>query len=586
MKLVFLHGVGDGGRDRAWLTALNARLVADGSEPVREADVIAPFYAHLLSSGTSRATMPKTTAHELGSDARPQFQTRQANAIRTIGRDPDAQILGFGGVADAGSPSWVAGAARVTPGGSRHVVDQVNRYLNTEGIRAAIVGKVLAALPTSGEVVLVGHSLGSVVAIDVISRIPIDLRVKRIITIGSPASSKVFGQSSDQLIANFPYSAVGDWLNFFSPRDPITRGCGLSTVFSDVRDIRVKIGMTAHSADRYMDNSTVARAVARGFHEVRAGSRRTTRVTTALTDDTASKLLEMHYCDALEKVINPSTKARFAEAVRIRRDDLVDQIWKANDEGIPLPREFHILAEGKFPALPDYWTTTQLVAELTILALSNPIAPFEIEVDGQFRKSAFEDVLDQAGRDPKIADKVHSAVDEVAGVLKKNGIPWGQIAVVGAGLAIIALAPLSLAAVAPAGVAGGAAITSSLAALGPGGMVGGIATVSGIAGTGAAVTTAAAVRRRSSSKQDVAMFVTRATVAYVQFRLGLDYDDDLPGDLAEARSDIAAEKNQLTGISDNKSAMVVALQSQEQILKRLADFLESKGVYSPALQLS
>lgn len=82
------------------------------------------------------------------------------------------------------------------------------------------------------------------------------------------------------------------------------------------------------------------------------------------------------------------------------------------------------------------------------------------------------------------------------------------------------------------------------------------------------------------------MFVTRATVAYVQFRLGLDYDDDLPGDLAEARSDIAAEKNQLTGISDNKSAMVVALQSQEQILKRLADFLESKGVYSPALQLS
>ncbi|RPA59069.1 alpha/beta hydrolase [Gordonia oryzae] len=580
MKLVFLHGVGDGGRDRAWLRALNRRLAQEGLDPIPEDDVIAPYYADMLATSGIRADLPKVTTTKESSDAkaRAHFQTRQMTALRSVGRDPNAQVLGWGGVLDAGNPAWVQGAARFAPGEAKHVVGQVNRYVNSKGLRGAIVRKVLGKLPPDGEVVLVGHSLGSVVAIDVISRLPSNIRVKRFITIGSPVSSKIFGQSSGQLIANFPYADVDDWLNMFSPRDPITRGRGLSTAFSDVRDIRVNIGKTAHSADRYFDNSAVARAVSLAFHRARSGDRRTTRVTTALTDETASKLLEMHYCYALEAGLTKGTKARFAEAVRIRREDLVEQIWEANEEGMPLPREFHTLAEGELPHLPDYWSNTQLVEELTVLALSNPISPFEIDVDEGVRAEAVRSVLTALGRDPKIADRIKDAVKEVAGFLRKSGVRWGQVAAVGAGLAIVAIAPLSLAAVAPAGLAGGAALTSSLAAFGPGGMIGGIATVSGITSTGAAVTTAAAVMRRKSPGADVATFVLRVTAAYAQATLGLEYDQELFSALAEARSDISAEINQLSGISDKKAPALAALVEQEEILERLSELLEMKDL--------
>lgn len=575
MKLVYLHGVGDGGVDKAWLAALNRQLIDEGIAEIAEGDVIAPNYSDLLALGGDDASLPRTTPVEGDSkSARAEFQARQLRGLRSIGRDPSAQAMGFGGVVDASNPAWVGGAAKMVPDAAKRVVAQVNHYVNSPGLRAAVVRRVIASLPGSGEVVLVGHSLGSAVAIDVITRLPGELSVQRFVTIGSPASSKIFSTTSRQLIANFPYARVGDWINFFSPRDPVTRGSGLSTVFSDVRDVRVNIGKTAHSSDRYFGNPAVARAVGKAFHTSIRAPRRTTRVTTALTDETASKILEIHYNYALESSLQKSTMAKFAEAVRIRREDLVAQIWEANAEGLPLPREFHRLAEGELPVLPDYWTTSQLVEELTILALSNTVSPFEIEVKQAVRIEAVRSVLGALGRQPAIADEISTAIKQVHGCLGSNGSRWGKVAAVGAGVALIALGPISLAAVAPAGLAGGAALTSGLAALGPGGMVGGIATVSGLTSTGAAVTTAASVRKHSAVNSDAATFIVRTIAAWAQCSLNLDYDEDLWAELTAMHGELSAEVNLLAPISDSDSPSLKALHDQINVITKLVDFLE------------
>ncbi len=187
-------------------------------------------------------------------------------------------------------------------------------------------------------------------------------------------------------------------------------------------------------------------------------------------------------------------------------------------------------------------------------------------------------VLDDLGRDAKIGDHIDQSISKVMSCLKKDGFRWGQVAAVGAGLAIVALGPISLAAVAPAGLAWGAALTSSLALLGPGGMVGGIATVSGIASTGAAVTTAAAIRKRTPGSIDVGSYVARVVAAYAQSRLALDYDEDLSEELAEVQTDLTAEINQLSGISDKKAPSIEAAEGRAEVFRRLAEFLKENGL--------
>jgi hypothetical protein len=61
MKLVYLHGVGDGDLDRGWLAALNEGLDAQKLPAISDDDVIAPHYADILSSADASPPVSKPT---------------------------------------------------------------------------------------------------------------------------------------------------------------------------------------------------------------------------------------------------------------------------------------------------------------------------------------------------------------------------------------------------------------------------------------------------------------------------------------------------------------------------------------------
>ncbi|MCC8929008.1 lipase family protein [Rhodococcus sp. I2R] len=594
MKLIYLHGVGSGDTSQAWLEALNTSLAAQDLPLIDRADVIAPHYSDILSSPDAEASIPKSTVNTEKSDRsaeRAQFINRQIEAARVVGVDPSAQSLGFplpdlapsdamlGAVAKAMPDKWFAGE-----------VKQIQAYVHRKGLRGAVLTRVLESIPEHGEIVIVGHSLGSVVTVDLLSRLPIDLSVRRVVTIGSPAHTGLFAVSRGELIGNFPYARTNSWLNFFSGRDPVTRARGLASVFADVQDIRVSVGAIGHGSAAYLGSPSVARAVGSAFHQSALTPRRTTRVRTALTDDTAALILELHYRYAVSDAITDSkTKARFIEAIRIKRLDLVAQIWEADKAGLPLPRELHLLAEGTTPKVPDHWSTAEIIEQLTILAFSNLTTPFEIDVSDP-RFNALPDFAEQIGltRDfgTTLAGSLRKFNNKLA-KLAKPGTNWQRWAIAGAGVAVIAIGPIGLIALAPAGAAGAAAMTGGLAALGPGGMAGGLATIGGIAGTGAAITTAATVSgRRGDHRLSSEELLLAVAVAYAQKKLGHDFDDTLWMTASTAVAELSAQINTVEALSDPKAPSVAAMVAERDMIQNLVQLMESSHLTPETVRAS
>ena len=77
--------------------------------------------------------------------------------------------------------------------------DETRRYLDDEATRANTLHRVLAALPESGPIVLLGHSLGTVIAADLLTRLPARIEVVGVITMGSPAGHLGTHRGSDRL---------------------------------------------------------------------------------------------------------------------------------------------------------------------------------------------------------------------------------------------------------------------------------------------------------------------------------------------------------------------------------------------------
>jgi hypothetical protein len=462
-------------------------------------------------------------------------------------------------------------------------VGQIKAYAHQKGIRGAVLQRVLSELPTEGEVVIVGHSLGSVVTVDLISRLPVDLQVRRVVTIGSPANTALLAASRRELIGNFPYKSTNSWLNFFGPRDPVTRARGLARVFSDVQDFRVDIGKAGHRSKAYLHNTAVARAVGTAFHKSPMIPRKTTRVRTSLNDDMAAVILELHFRYAVRDAItDKKVKPRYTEAIRIKRADLVEQVWDADSQGVPLPREFHTLAEGETPEIPNYWSVGGLIGQLTILALSDLIAPFEIDIEDAALR-AIPVIAEKAGQPTSFGHELRKIVRDFNDTITKKtkpGANWGRIAFAAAGVAVIAIAPYSLIALAPAGAAGAAAMTGGLAALGPGGMMGGIAAIGGIAGTGAAITTAAAVGGRSDSggRLNAGQLLLATAVTHAQRSMGHQFDDDVWRRATAVAADLSAQVNTLEAISDPKSRSLAALIGERDLALDLVDFLEENDL--------
>jgi len=150
---------------------------------------------------------------------------------------------------------------------------QVRRYFTDPDVRGAVQERFLAALTERTEVV-VAHSLGSVVAYEVLCAHPESADVV-LVTLGSPLA--VHGLVLDRLVpaprdgrARWP-APVKHWTNIADRGDVVALTKELAPVFGDrVIDLLVHNGAKAHDVRPYLTARETGRAIASALRGTRS----------------------------------------------------------------------------------------------------------------------------------------------------------------------------------------------------------------------------------------------------------------------------------------------------------------------------
>lgn len=229
-SIVYLHGVGG--------------LREDWARPLREAisglttTIVAPSYVDLLQGGrdvyAQERRVEATTAHDIARHAYVERQRRLTRLVEAVGES-----------APRTWPALLPHPARIARSiPLRQVLrtpvlglDQMGRYLDDPARRAATLERVRAAIVAAPRPrVLIGHSLGSLIAWDLLA--DPDIVVDLLITMGSPLGLPLADDGDvHRRDTAFPYDRVGWWLNVLHLLDPVTVGQGLHDAFPQSVDV-------------------------------------------------------------------------------------------------------------------------------------------------------------------------------------------------------------------------------------------------------------------------------------------------------------------------------------------------------------
>ncbi|MFD8230633.1 trypsin-like serine peptidase [Streptomyces sp. NPDC059696] len=282
--LVFLHGrdqqdhCPDGLR-RTWTAGLNRGLTLASLPPLDPEDVWFPFYGtrlHDLVSGRESAAesigldrLSAAAAAEVFAAESPTGSYErllyEAAARAGMPQNGPAATEGFGAglVGALHRPlSWLAARSDLDEWTIATFLRDVDLYLGDGAVRQAVLDGVMETMPTSGELVLVTHSLGTVVGMDLLNRLPEGLDPVLLVTAGSPLG---LDGVNERLLTRGPHQPprVRDWVNVWCPTDAVAIGCPLADErWGKVTQLAVSNGRDrAHKIDEYLGHPGPAREI-------------------------------------------------------------------------------------------------------------------------------------------------------------------------------------------------------------------------------------------------------------------------------------------------------------------------------------
>jgi pimeloyl-ACP methyl ester carboxylesterase len=586
--LLFLHGVGTGDQDNVWLTQLTASLSSLGYPELDPKRVIAPKYAHALKGSDSRDQPPALTIKSPPRDSvkqnRRDFERRIGAIEFRLGRH------------DGGVERMVGDVAINASVGLRPFV-QARNYMQNPQIRAQVLNRILKTLPDSGELVIVGHSLGSVVAADLVRRLPIGLHVAGMVTIGSPLANGNFNVDKLRDTLKEPPTNLAWWVNFWNELDPVASHRGVSSAFPWMIDFRVRTTPShrVHDAVEYLGDASVAAAI--GFALFGSRSKELAGIDHGvdIPIDAAERLilLALRYAYLVSMRLEGDTQDRFAGALRQVQATAVDGIRRRNDrENRAMPsavaRLGFDLSDPKAvvpsPLPSSHLAKDEAVVLLMVIATENVIRPFEISVPKDTRQSAMEELAAEMGLGSRFGTDVFTAVKRAQDTLTGGGVNWVKWGAMGAGAAAIVAATGGLALAAGAGLAGAAVITSALAAFGPGGMIGGLLTAGTLVTAGGGGIAFGLASPGTSAGTLEAVVARQLAAAILRQRQDLDQDPVVWKNLVETEIEVRRAHERLDEFSDVSAAslkeLVRKIDALERALKYLRDNRLEPGVLS------
>ncbi|MEU6946539.1 hypothetical protein ABZ957_15105 [Streptomyces sp. NPDC046316] len=288
--LLFVHGRRQHGQipdklQRKWSAGLAAGLVLDGRPPADQVPVAFPFYGNLLKQLEDELAVSDT-----------DIDLESLRRDRTDGADPFHPELGtkvgrverelLQDLASARSDEGATLVQRETQGeglqdllswrGARRVLrwfadstsvdtEIIELFLRDVAVylthgRVPVLKEVRKSVPETGPVVLVSHSLGSVVARDLLADDDLRARTTLWVTAGSPLGL-------DAVVRNLPADERKHpgipWLTTFDVNDVVATGHPLTPRWGQpLTEIEVDNKEEPHAIERYLAHPQVAGGIA------------------------------------------------------------------------------------------------------------------------------------------------------------------------------------------------------------------------------------------------------------------------------------------------------------------------------------
>ena len=584
--LLYLHGINTPDHAKAWTDTLNEALPQAGYPDLTGVRVLAPHYGSLLrgENDDEEAELPARTVPKLAKaearQARREFKYRTAALEQLAGRHTAGKAALWATLAD--------NVALATP-----YFQEARTYLNDTGVRARVLSEIIGTLPESGRVVIVAHSLGSVIAADLLLRLPPALRVAGLVTFGSPLASSRFDVSDLRKSLRQPPANLGWWVNFWSSSDPVTSMRGVSSVFPWLLDLRVETlsrPAAAHSSAAYLASPAVAVSIGFGLF----GSQSTQVVKASSAVEATPEfhqvvaLLGLRYAHLIGNKLDDDSGRRYFGALRQVQATTIDLLKEqAAKQGTGLPGMVARLdvdlsdtsrpVPAPLPVPPIEADDAALL--LVQLAGYNLLDPFEIDVDDDVRREAMEELTQELNLGPRFGAGVFDSLDRAGRALpgssRRNWLKWGAI---GGGVVVLGLATGGLAFAPAAGVSGAAMITSALAAFGPGGMIGGLVTAGSLVSVGAG-SVAVGVMSASTTPESVeALVKSQLAVVMLREEHHLDQEPTVWLQLTEMERRLTREIQRVEEFSDPGSPYLLGLGKKLQSVRAALDYMIEHGL--------
>lgn len=236
--LVFVHGRAQHGKDAAalkqeWIIALKAGLAKSGlSLPLPDDEIRFPYYGDTLDQmarGISAENAVDIVVRGIPlSSSEAEFFTEYIADLKAAGMIPEDALPGQPAERGPLNWGWVQSILTIldksvpfaSAAGVALFTNDVYQYLHRKNLRTEMDEGVRAAFVPGSEAVVVSHSLGTVVAYNVLSDASArgQLRVPLFVTLGSPLAVTAVKRKL-QPVAH--PATVGRWFNAMDKRDVV-----------------------------------------------------------------------------------------------------------------------------------------------------------------------------------------------------------------------------------------------------------------------------------------------------------------------------------------------------------------------------
>lgn len=590
--LIFLHGVGKGDPEQKWHQALLDGLEAAGYPRLAGVNVISPRYIDALSRlGEERGMPPVRSVTPQNDRARKrrEFERRTAAMEARLARH-----TGGSGAKLADAAVGAAARARI----QKHL-KQANNYLTRPAVRASVQHELVRQMPDRGRAVIVAHSLGTVVAADLIPRLSPGLEISGVVTIGSPLASARFASEELKETMAEPPANVAWWVNYWSYSDPVTALRGIASVYPWILDLRVPtpaLPVSAHAAKGYLSHPLVAEAVGYGLFGSKSKEIVLAKNETLVRPDGPEQVaLEgLRFAHFVAERLKGERRERYFAALRqVQARTVSDLIRRADAENrllSPFVAELDQDPGGTDGALAvpqpvGYASKEEAIRRLVALSEQNVLAPFEIDVKEEVRREAFRDLTKEMDLGSEFGARVFEARGEADKALsdsaKSQLKKWG---VMGAGTAALLVGASGIFLAPAAGLAGAAALTSGLASFGPGGMIGGLMTAGAFLTSGAAASTYGAFSLASTPENVEALARSQLATLILRKQESLPPDDNVWFVWKESESHLIREIHRVEQFSDKKSSYLADLEKKLKTVQRAMAYAVDKGLAPEVVQ--